>query len=209
MIVAVSTTALTYSAPKRVIDIAVALAGLLVAAPLLAVLALLVKLQDPSCPVLFRQMRCGGDGRQFQMLKLRTMVADAEARKEEVRRLSVVAWPDFRVHDDPRVTPIGRFLRRTSLDELPQLWNVLRGDMTLVGPRPTSFAADTYRLWQTERLGHRPGLTGPWQVQGRSSMDFAERCRLEISFFRRRSLAAELWILVATAPVLLRRTGTA
>jgi lipopolysaccharide/colanic/teichoic acid biosynthesis glycosyltransferase len=120
-----------------------------------------------------------------------------------------VPWPDFRLTDDPRVTRVGRILRRTSLDELPQLVNVLRGTMTLVGPRPTSFAASTYALWQTERLAYRPGLTGPWQVHGRSSMDFADRCRLEIAYFRRARLRDDLRILLATVGVVLRRTGTA
>jgi lipopolysaccharide/colanic/teichoic acid biosynthesis glycosyltransferase len=100
-------------------------------------------------------------------------------------------------------------LRTTSLDELPQLVNVLRGDMSLVGPRPTSFDASTYALWQTARLEFRPGITGPWQVEGRRSMDFTERCRLEISFFRRRSLTRELWVLLRTARCVVRRTGVA
>jgi lipopolysaccharide/colanic/teichoic acid biosynthesis glycosyltransferase len=194
---------------KRTLDVVVAGAALLVVLPLLLVLAVLILLDDRGAPVLFRQERCGRHGRSFRILKLRTMCADAEARKEAVRALSVVAWPDFRVHDDPRVTRIGRVLRRTSLDELPQLWNVVRGDMTLVGPRPTSFGSDTYALWQTERLEHRPGLTGPWQLWGRSSMDFTERCRLEITFFREATLLQELHVLAATVPVLIRRTGTA
>lgn len=209
MIGAVSAPSARYRAGKRALDLLVAVPALLLAAPLLLVLAALVKLDDPRAPVLFRQRRCGRGGRRFAMLKLRTMVADAERLKEELRARSEVAWPDFRVHDDPRVTRIGRVLRRTSLDELPQLWNVVRGDMTLVGPRPTSFGCDTYALWQTERLDHRPGLTGPWQLWGRSSMDFTERCRLEIAFFRRPSLRAELRVLVATVPVVLHRTGVA
>jgi lipopolysaccharide/colanic/teichoic acid biosynthesis glycosyltransferase len=159
--------------------------------------------------VLFRQRRCGRGGRAFEVLKFRTMVRNADALKESLRERSVVAWPDFRLPDDPRVTPLGRFLRRSSLDELPQLVNVLRGEMSLVGPRPTSFDASTYELWQTGRLDFRPGITGPWQVQGRSRMDFTERCRLEISFFRRRSLLRELWLLLRTIPCVLKRTGVA
>ena len=107
------------------------------------------------------------------------------------------------------MTRIGRFLRKSSLDELPQLINVLAGHMSLVGPRPTSFEANTYTLWQTGRLDYRPGVTGPWQVHGRNSMDFEERCRLEISFFRRTSVIRELWLLVQTVGVALRRTGVA
>jgi lipopolysaccharide/colanic/teichoic acid biosynthesis glycosyltransferase len=198
-----------YEVVKRAIDLLVAVPALAAVLPLLVLLAVLVKLEDPRAPVLFRQGRCGRHGRTFSIAKLRTMGVDAEARKDEVRALSVVAWPDFRVHDDPRVTRIGGFLRRSSLDELPQLWNVVRGDMSLVGPRPTSFGSETYDLWETERLAHRPGLTGPWQLWGRSSMGFHERCRLEITFFRRASIGAELRVLAATVPVVLRRTGTA
>jgi lipopolysaccharide/colanic/teichoic acid biosynthesis glycosyltransferase len=172
-------------------------------------IALCVWLGDPGAPVIFRQSRCGLGGRRFDLLKFRTMVRDADALKESLRERSLVAWPDFRVADDPRVTRLGRLLRTTSLDELPQLVNVLRGDMSLVGPRPTSFDASTYALWQTARLDFRPGITGPWQVEGRSSMDFTERCRLEISFFRRRSLARELWVLLRTARCVVRRTGVA
>jgi lipopolysaccharide/colanic/teichoic acid biosynthesis glycosyltransferase len=137
------------------------------------------------------------------------MVRDADAMKEQLRARSTVSWPDFRVENDPRVTRVGRFLRRSSLDELPQLFNILRGDMTLVGPRPTSFSADTYALWNTGRLDHRPGLTGPWQVWGRDSMDFDDRCRLEIAYFRRSSLRNDARILVATIGALIRRTGVA
>jgi lipopolysaccharide/colanic/teichoic acid biosynthesis glycosyltransferase len=170
---------------------------------------LLIRLEDPGAPALFRQRRCGYGGRTFELLKFRTMVRDAEALKEQLRAQSLVPWPDFRMRDDPRVTRVGRILRRTSLDELPQLINVLRGEMALVGPRPTSFPATTYELWQTSRLDFRPGLTGPWQVAGRNSMDFVERCRLEIRFFRTPSLLRELWLLVATARSVLRRTGIA
>jgi lipopolysaccharide/colanic/teichoic acid biosynthesis glycosyltransferase len=137
------------------------------------------------------------------------MVSNADELKEELRHLSEVPWPDFRLSDDPRVTRIGRFLRKTSLDELPQFINVLKGDMTLVGPRPTSFEASTYDIWQTGRLDFRPGLTGPWQVWGRDSMDFEERCRLEITFFRRPSLWRDLGLLLATVRVVFKRTGTA
>jgi lipopolysaccharide/colanic/teichoic acid biosynthesis glycosyltransferase len=198
-----------YRLAKRVIDITLALAALLVLTPILITIALLIKFDDPRAPVIFRQRRCGYGGRSFDLLKFRTMVRDADALKEALRERSTVPWPDFRVPDDPRVTRLGRFLRKTSLDELPQFVNVMRGEMSLVGPRPTSFAATTYDLWQTARLDFRPGITGPWQVRGRDSMDFADRCRLEIAFFRKRSLARELWLLVATVGCVLRRTGVA
>jgi lipopolysaccharide/colanic/teichoic acid biosynthesis glycosyltransferase len=200
---------LTYRTAKWCLDQLLAATTLLALAPLLVAIALCVWLEDPRAPVIFRQTRCGYGGRRFELLKFRTMIRDADALKEALRDRSQVAWPDFRLPDDPRVTRLGRLLRRTSLDELPQLLNVLRGDMSLVGPRPTSFDASTYALWQTARLDFRPGITGPWQVAGRNSMDFTERCRLEISFFRRCSLARELWLLVRTTGCVVRRTGVA
>jgi lipopolysaccharide/colanic/teichoic acid biosynthesis glycosyltransferase len=200
---------MTYAIAKAGLDVLLAALALVVLAPLLAIIALAIWADDPGAPVLFRQRRCGRGARPFELLKFRTMVRDAEALKEALRGRSVVAWPDFRLPNDPRVTRLGRFLRRSSLDELPQLINVLRGDMSLVGPRPTSFDASTYQLWQTGRLDFRPGITGPWQVLGRDHMDFTERCRLEISFFRRRSLVRELWLLLRTIPCVLKRTGVA
>ncbi len=198
-----------YWAVKRLLDILVSGVALLVLAIPMLLIALLVKLGDRSAPVFFHQQRSGVGGRRFNLYKFRTMVKNADELKEQLRSHSVVAWPDFRVYDDPRTTKIGRFLRKASLDELPQLMNVIRGDMSLVGPRPTSFDVSTYQLWHTGRLEFRPGITGPWQVLGRDSMDFDERCRLEISFFRRPSIWAELKLLAATLPIVLRRTGTA
>lgn len=200
---------LPYWTAKRAIDIALSAAMLVILLPLMLAVALLVWLDDRSAPVLFRQPRCGLGGRTIEILKFRTMVKDADRLKEELRTESAVPWPDFRLQNDPRVTRLGRFLRKTSTDELPQLVNVLRGDMSLVGPRPTTFAAKTYDLWQTGRLDYRPGLTGPWQVWGRDSMDFEERCRLEIRFFRRHSILAEIRLIFATLPVVFRGTGSA
>jgi lipopolysaccharide/colanic/teichoic acid biosynthesis glycosyltransferase len=198
-----------YAVVKRAMDMVVSAAALILLAPLLVVVALAVKIECPGAPVLFRQSRSGRLGRRFQLAKFRTMVPNADELKESLRKQSSVSWPDFRLEQDPRVTRLGRMLRQTSIDELPQLWTVLRGEMSLVGPRPTSFASDTYLPWQTERLDFAPGLTGPWQVMGRNSMDFTERCRLEISFFRHTSMWRELVILIRTVPVVLRRTGVA
>jgi len=198
-----------YRFAKRAIDICGALFALALLGPLMLLIALLIRREDSAAPVLFRQPRTGLGGRRFEVLKFRTMVSNADELKEKYRHLSVVPWPDFRVPNDPRVTRIGRFLRRSSLDELPQFINVLRGDMSLVGPRPTSFAPSTYTLWQTGRLDFRPGLTGPWQIWGRNSMDFEARCRLEIRFFRSPSLLRELWLLVVTVGTVVRRTGVA
>jgi len=194
---------------KRLFDILVSGLALLALGIPILIVALLVKLDDPSGKILFKQRRTGLGGRRFNLLKYRTMVSNAEELKEQLRDRSEVAWPDFRLTDDPRVTGTGRFLRKTSLDELPQFINVLKGDMSLVGPRPTSFEAGTYDIWQTGRLDFRPGITGPWQVQGRSTMDFEERCRLEISFFRKPSFWRDLRLLFATIRVVFRRTGVA
>jgi lipopolysaccharide/colanic/teichoic acid biosynthesis glycosyltransferase len=194
---------------KRLFDIAFSATALIVfGLPMLAI-AIWVKLDDPEGPVFFRQSRTGLAGRRFNLLKYRTMVSNAEEMKEQLRDRSEVPWPDFRMTNDPRVTRIGRFLRKASLDELPQFINVLKGDMSLVGPRPTSFAADTYDIWQTGRLDFRPGITGPWQVEGRSSMDFEERCRLEISFFRHPSFWREIRLILSTVRVVFDRTGVA
>jgi lipopolysaccharide/colanic/teichoic acid biosynthesis glycosyltransferase len=200
---------LAYRTVKRTFDIVASAVALVLLAIPLAVIALLVWRDDPSAPIFFRQRRTGLGGKPVHILKFRTMVKNADELKEQLREHSLVPWPDFRMVNDPRVTRIGRFMRKTSLDELPQFFNVLRGDMSLVGPRPTSFDYSTYDLWQTGRLDFRPGLTGPWQVWGRDSMDFEERCRLEISFFRKPSLLAELRILFATIPAVFRRTGAA
>jgi lipopolysaccharide/colanic/teichoic acid biosynthesis glycosyltransferase len=199
----------TYRLVKRMLDLTLGMFVLMLALPAMAVIALLIWREDRGAPVFFRQARCGKGGRTFELLKFRTMVRNADALKEQLRAQSEVPWPDFRLTHDPRVTTVGRVLRKSSLDELPQLLNVIRGDMSLVGPRPTSFDASTYELWETARLDFRPGITGPWQVWGRTSMDFEQRCRLEIGFFRRPSLLKELWLLVATVPIVLRRTGVA
>ena len=158
-------------------------------------------------PIFFMQLRTGRDGRRFRMFKLRTMVPDAEARKAELAKESELAWPDFKMKSDPRVTFLGRILRKTSLDEVPQLLNVLRGDMSFVGPRPTSFGPETYQAWHTERLDVVPGITGLHQVKGRSDIEFDERVRLDIEYVRTRSFARDLQILWMTVPAVLGKRG--
>ena len=198
---------LAYRATKRTLDLVGASLAILALAPVMAIIAVAVWMEDPRAPILFRQPRCGLNGSWFRLLKFRTMVSNADELKEQLRSQSLVPWPDFRLVNDPRVSRVGRVLRKTSLDELPQFFNVLTGQMSLVGPRPTSFAAATYEPWQTARLDFRPGVTGPWQIWGRTSMNFEERCRLEIGFFRRRSIFAELYVLLATVKAITKRTG--
>ncbi len=186
-----------YRVAKRALDILVALAALPFALPILVLCAIAIRIDSPGRPM-FSQLRTGRGGRRFRMYKLRTMVQNAAELKEKYAHLNELTWPDFKITDDPRVTRVGRFLRRTSLDELPQLVNVLRGDMSLVGPRPTSFSADTYSLWHTARLEVQPGLTGLWQISGRNELDFDDRLRLDISYIRNRSFTMDLAILFRT-----------
>ncbi len=147
------------------------------------------------------------DGKRFAMYKFRTMVINAEELKEKYKHLNELTWPDFKITNDPRMTKVGKFLRRTSLDELPQLINILKGDMSFVGPRPTSFKADTYQLWQTERLEVRPGLTGLWQVRGRADVDFVERVELDIEYIERQSWVLDIDILLHTFAAVLGGHG--
>jgi len=186
-----------YRAGKRLFDVVVSLALLPLVLPLLALCYLAVRLDSPG-PVVFRQRRTGLHGARFRMLKFRTMVQNAEELKASLQHLNILPPPDFKIIDDPRITRVGKFLRKTSLDELPQIFNVIRGDMSLVGPRPTSFAASTYDLWHTERLEVKPGITGLWQVKGRNSMTFDERLRLDIDYVRNMSFALDVKILAQT-----------
>jgi lipopolysaccharide/colanic/teichoic acid biosynthesis glycosyltransferase len=173
---------------RRALDVAVAGAGLVAAGPLLAVAALAVKLEGRG-PVLFRQTRVGKDGVDFELLKLRTMVVGAESQ-----------GAGYAVdRGDPRITRVGRFLRRTSVDELPQLWNVVRGEMSLIGPRPTlRYQVDRYDEHQRHRLDIRPGITGWAQVNGRAALPWAERIELDVWYVEHRSLAVDLKILLRT-----------
>lgn len=195
-----------YVRAKRLLDIALCLAVLPAVAPVLAVCALAIRLDSPG-PILFMQQRTGQHGMRFGMYKFRTMVQNAEELKASLAHLNILPPPDFKIIDDPRITRVGRFLRKTSLDELPQILNVLKGDMSLVGPRPTSFAASTYSLWHTERLEVQPGITGLWQVKGRNATTFDERLRLDIEYMERRSLAYDLRILLMTVTSVVRRSG--
>jgi lipopolysaccharide/colanic/teichoic acid biosynthesis glycosyltransferase len=186
-----------YRRIKRAIDILCCLMILPLALPLMLLVALLVYIDAPG-KVFFSQLRTGKGGRRFRMYKFRSMLPNAEELKLTYAHLNELTWPDFKITDDPRVTRIGKILRKTSLDELPQLLNVLKGDMSLVGPRPTSFAPDTYRLWHTERLEVVPGITGLWQVHGRSNLDFDDRLKLDIAYIERQSLWMDIQILVRT-----------
>jgi lipopolysaccharide/colanic/teichoic acid biosynthesis glycosyltransferase len=191
---------------KRLVDVALCLAALPLLLPIFTVCAIAIWLNDPG-PVLFTQMRTGKRGRRFKMYKFRTMLKNAEELKQKYAHLNELKWPDFKISNDPRVTRVGNFLRRTSLDELPQLFNVLKGDMSLVGPRPTSFAPSTYELWHMERLEVAPGVTGLWQISGRSDLEFDERLRLDIEYIQNQSLGLDLSILWRTFSAVCQQHG--
>lgn len=191
---------------KRLLDVSLCVVTLPAAVLLLVLCCLAIKL-DSAGTALFVQERTGKGGRRFRMYKLRTMVLDAETLKSQYQALNQRSDPDFKLVDDPRSTRVGRFLRKTSLDELPQIFNVLRGDMSWVGPRPTSFDASTYRLWHTARLKYRPGITGLWQISGRDALTFDERVRLDIAYIHHQSLWLDLRILWRTVGYVLGGRG--
>jgi lipopolysaccharide/colanic/teichoic acid biosynthesis glycosyltransferase len=195
-----------YLRVKRFADIVLCLFAAPLLVPILVLCALAVRLDSPG-PVVFTQLRTGQHGRRFRMFKFRTMVTNAEELKEQLRHLSIVPAPDFKLLDDPRITRVGKILRATSLDELPQVINVLHGAMSFVGPRPTSFEPATYDLWHTVRLEVPPGITGLWQIEGRNETTFDERLRLDVAYIRRMSLGLDLAILFRTATAVVRRPG--
>lgn len=191
---------------KRGFDLTLCLLATPLLLPLLLLCAIAVRIDSPG-PVFFTQQRTGRHGKRFAMFKFRTMQRNAEEMKAELAHLNVLPWPDFKIPNDPRITRVGRFLRRTSLDELPQVLNVVRGEMSLVGPRPTSFAAATYSLWHTERLEVPPGITGLWQIRGRNHTTFDERLRMDIDYVRHMSFGLDIKILLWTALAVVRRSG--
>jgi lipopolysaccharide/colanic/teichoic acid biosynthesis glycosyltransferase/NDP-sugar pyrophosphorylase family protein len=199
---------LFYQTFKRGFDLVAALVGLTALSPLILAVALAIKLSSPG-PVFFRQRRCGRHGRDFWMIKFRTMVKDADKMQAQLRALNEVDGPVFKIEHDPRSTRLGRFLRRYSIDELPQLWNVLKGDMCLVGPRP--LAAREMRFcpaWRDVRLKVRPGVTGLWQISGRSKSSFHDWIRLDIEYVRSQSTWLDFRTLFKTLSVVFRALGS-
>jgi exopolysaccharide biosynthesis polyprenyl glycosylphosphotransferase len=192
---------------KRGVDVIGALVGLTIGFPLLALIALAIRLNSPG-PVIFTQTRVGAGGKLFKIYKFRSMVEGAETELEHLRELNEADGPLFKIQDDPRLTPVGRALRRTSLDELPQLWNVLRGEMSLVGPRPPiPLEVEGYQEWHKRRLETRPGMTGLWQVSGRSLLSFDEMALLDIYYIENWSLWVDFKILLRTIPQILFGNG--
>jgi lipopolysaccharide/colanic/teichoic acid biosynthesis glycosyltransferase len=196
-----------YRAAKRLFDLAVVILSAPFWLLIFCLVGLAIKLESFHAPVFFQQMRTGKGGKRFRMYKFRTMVENAEELKLKYAHLNELQWPDFKITNDPRITRVGRLLRKTSLDELPQLINILKGEMSLVGPRPTSFGADTYSLWHTERLDAIPGLTGLWQIHGRGSTEFDVRLRMDIAYIERACLPLDVQILLRTVIAALQRRG--
>ena len=192
---------------KRFLDVVLSLLFGLLFLPFVPVVALAIKL-DSRAPILYKSVRLGKDGRPFVFYKFRSMVDGAHESAAYVRHLNEVDGPVFKSANDPRVTRVGRFLRRTSIDEIPQLWNVLRGDMSLVGPRPPiPEEYEQYEPWQRRRLDVKPGITCLWQVSGRSKLSFDEWMRLDIQYLQNRSFLLDLKILTRTLPAVLSREG--
>ena len=192
---------------KRVLDVLVALLALPFALPVMAVADIAIKLDSPG-PVFHRAIRVGRGGRKFPFLKLRSMQADAEELRGLLLHLNQAQGPAFKLHNDPRVTRVGKILRKTSLDELPQLWHVLKGDMSLVGPRPPfPEEVEKYEPWMLKRLSVRPGLTCLWQIRGRSDLSFEEWMRLDIEYVDRCSFPLDVKILLRTVPAVLSARG--
>ncbi len=192
---------------KRVIDIVIAALGLLLLAPFMIFIALLIRLTSPG-PAIFRQVRCGLNGRRFLFYKFRSMCENAEEMQAAIAHLNTRDGAVFKIPRDPRLTPVGRYLRKFSIDEWPQLWNVLRGDMSLVGPRPAiPSEVDRYQRWQRRRLRMRPGLTCLWAIAGRDNVDFETWMKMDMQYIDNWSLALDWKILLRTIPHVLTGRG--
>lgn len=189
----------------RGLDIALAILFSLMLLPLLLIAALFVKLENPRASVFFRQVRFGYHGQPFTIIKLRTMVPDAEELKSKLMALSLDKGPGFKIVDDPRVTRVGYWLRRYYIDEIPQFLSVLKGDMSIVGPRANSYNPSTYEPWQRIRLIVKPGLTGSWQVAQNKPVNFDDRCRMDLDYVTRKSLYLDFAIIFNTIVMLMTR----
>ncbi|MCV9884494.1 sugar transferase [Metabacillus halosaccharovorans] len=188
---------------KRVVDIVGSVIGLLLVSFLFVIIAIVIKVEDPKGPVFFRQTRVGKDGKEFNMYKFRSMVSNAEELLKDLLEYNEVSGAMFKMKEDPRVTKIGKFIRKTSIDELPQLWNVLKGDMSLVGPRPPlPREVDEYTDFDKQRLLVVPGCTGLWQVSGRSNIGFEEMVKLDIEYIENRTILVDFKIILKTVLML-------
>jgi exopolysaccharide biosynthesis polyprenyl glycosylphosphotransferase len=194
----------TYLISKRMIDIIGALCGILVLSILFLIVAILIKIEDPKGPIFFTQKRVGLNQKEFKMYKFRSMVSNAEEKLAELLKYNEINGAMFKMKDDPRITKVGKFIRKTSIDELPQLLNVLKGDMSLVGPRPPlPREVAEYSTYDKQRLLVTPGCTGLWQVSGRNSVGFNEMVELDLQYIRKRSFLFDIIIILKTVLVLI------
>ena len=199
---------LGYIGTKRVMDIIGSLLGLILFLPIFLIVATLIKIEGPQHPVLFRQVRVGKDETPFQMYKFRSMVIGAEEKLKELLDLNEVSGAMFKLQDDPRITKIGKFIRKTSIDELPQLWNVLKGEMSLVGPRPPiPQEVEEYSSFDKQRLLIIPGCTGLWQVSGRNNLGFHQMVQLDIEYIQNRSILKDFIIIIKTIVQMVSGNG--
>ena len=191
-----------YEAIKRLIDITCSFVGILVLSPLFIIIAIIIKFTSKG-PVFFSQKRVGRNGKEFDMYKFRSMVVNAEELKEKLAAQNEMSGPMFKMKDDPRVTKVGKFIRKTSIDELPQLWNILKGDMSLVGPRPSlPKEVAQFDEWMYKRLEVKPGLTCYWQVSGRNNIDFEDWMKLDVKYVEERNLWIDIKLIFKTVGVL-------
>ena len=191
-----------YEVVKRLIDIVCSFLGLLMLSPLFIIIAIIIKSTSKG-PVFFSQKRIGKKGKEFDMYKFRSMVVNAEELKEKLAAQNEMSGPMFKMKDDPRVTKVGKFIRKTSIDELPQLWNILKGDMSLVGPRPSlPKEVAQFEDWMHKRLDVKPGLTCYWQVSGRNNIDFEDWMKLDIRYVKERNLWIDIKLIFKTVGVL-------
>lgn len=191
-----------YKFCKRGIDVIVSGVGLILLSPIITIVACAIKLTSKG-PIFFLQKRVGKNGELFNMYKFRSMVVNAEELKEKLKHKNEMSGPMFKMKDDPRVTKVGKFIRKTSLDELPQLWNVLKGDMSLVGPRPSlPKEVEQFDSWMFKRLTVRPGLTCYWQVSGRNNIDFEDWMKLDVKYVEERNLWIDIKLIFKTVGVL-------
>jgi exopolysaccharide biosynthesis polyprenyl glycosylphosphotransferase len=196
-----------YAMSKRAFDIILSLLALVLLVPIIPLIAIMIKLDTPG-PVFFRQERVGRKGRLFKFYKFRSMYVGAESRKKEVEALNEQDGPVFKVRSDPRVTSVGKFLRRSSLDEIPQIFNVVKGDMSVVGPRPPlPSEVEHYQQWHWRRLEVTPGITCLWQISGRSHVSFNEWMRLDMEYLKHRGFKTDLLIFFKTIPAVIARKG--
>lgn len=192
-----------YSVTKRLIDIVGSLCGIILLSPLFLIVAVLIKLEDPKGKVFFAQERNGKYPKTFKMYKFRSMVHNAEELLKDLMDRNEQTGPVFKINDDPRITKVGKFIRKTSIDELPQLFNVLKGDMSLVGPRPPiPHEVDQYNSYQMQRLAVKPGLTCIWQVSGRNNIGFDEWVEMDIEYIKTRNLWLDIKLIFKTVGVL-------